>query len=386
MYRRFIALAGVLSIVAALLAVSGCASAPPTPVPTPTAAPKTTAPPKEAHAPTATKAAPAPTATAAAKPASPAPEPKAAALAKVDFGMIPAVMASPNYVALEKGYLREQGIDLTVEGFPDTVRIMTLIATNKLNLGQVTMGVAAFNAFARKADMVIVASGNQEASTFLMVRKDLYDSGAVKSVADLKGRKVALNGKGTVLEYSMAKMLEKAGLKMTDVDIPLIPWPEMVVAMQNKAIDAGLIAEPTATMAVNMGAGVKIMSAFVPRGQYGTILANSVWAKDNPQVVSNYLVGYLKALRDMNEGKIHQDAAALDIIFKYTKVPVETLKAIPGPYWDPNGRLDKKSIQDVQQFFLESKAVTYPEPLSINSMVDESYLEKALAIVGTVPK
>lgn len=295
-------------------------------------------------------------------------------------------MASPNYVAFEKGYLKEQGIDLSIETFPDTVKIMTLIATGKLHLGQVTMGVAAFNAFARKADMTIVASANQEASSYLVVRKDLYDSGAVRKVADLKGRKVALNGKGTVLEYSMAVMLEKGNLKMADVDVPLVPWPEMLVALQNKAIDAGIIGEPIASRAVNLGAGVVLKEASVPRGQYGTIYANSVWARENPLLVRNYLVGYLKAVRELNEGKIHSDPVALDIISKYTKTPVETLKAIPGPYWDPNGRLDRKSIQDVQRFFIETKAVQYTEPIPVGSLVDESYLEQALAIVGTVPK
>lgn len=385
MYQRLFAWGCAVLVVAVAVSASACASTTSPPASTPTLSANLKA---QESSPAATKSAPQPTAPSSASPKTVGTPgaPNLASPSKVNFGMIPAVMAAPSYVAFEKGYLKNEAIELGIEGFPDTVKIMTLVATGKLQLGQVTMGVAAFNAFARKADMVIVASANQEASTYMVVRKDLVDSGAVKSVADLKGRKVALNGKGTVLEYSLSKVLEKGNVKMADVDIPILPWPEMVVALQNKAIDAGLIAEPLASKAVSVGAGVILKEAHVPRGQYGTILANSIWARENPQVVVNYLVGYLKALREMNEGKLNRDPVALGIVSKYTKTPIETLEKIPGPYWDPNGRLDKKSIQDVQQFFIENKAVQYTEPIPLNSMIDESYLEKALAIVGTEPK
>ena len=388
MRQRLLALALATFLIIAVVSISACASTTSPPVPGPTVTTQLTSQPEGSPTASATKPASQPTASQAAptSAANSIPTSNVATPTKVSFGLIAAVMAAPNYVALEKGYLREQGIDLSIESFPDTVRIMTLIATGKLHMGQVTMGVAALNAFARKTDMVIVASANQESGSFLVVRKDLYDSGAVKSVADLKGRKVALNGKGTMLEYSLATMLEKGNVKMTDVDIPILAWPDMLVALRNKAIDAGLIGEPIATQAVKLDVGVKLPDASVPRGQNGTIFANSTWAKENPQAVRNYLIGYIRAIRDLNGGKIHDDPVALDIISKYTRVPVETLKEIPGPYWDPNGRLDRKSIRDVQQFFMETKAVQYSEPIPIDSIIDESYLEQALAVVGTVPK
>ena len=385
---------GVL-LVALSLWIAGCASAvQPTPTTTskgPAAeATKPAAQPTSA-APEAKPATPAASAPAqgqpAAKPAGEAPQQQA----KISFGMIAHVATSPTYVALEKGYMKEQGIDLSVNTFPDTVQVMTLIATGKIQLGQVTLGAAALNSFARKTDMVIIASANQDPpgpslTTPVVIRKDLIDSGQVKTVADLKGKKIALNGKGTVMEWEMGKMLENGGLKIEDVDVPIMPWPDMIPALSNKAIDGGMIAEPLATQAVAKGVGVKFENYRLPAAQLGTIMANKVWAKENPQLVRNFLVAYLKAVREMNNGKMKDDPKTLEIISSFTKTPVTTLKEMPALHWDNNGRVVKESILDIQKFMIDRKSVQYTDPMPISDLVDESYLDQALAVIGTAPK
>jgi len=371
----------LVSVVLGLLvALAGCAPAAQS---TATAAPK-------APAAAETKPAAQPTKAAAQQEAKPAGEaPKQ--LVTLGFGLIPHVATSPTYVALQEGYLKEQGIDLSIEGFPDTVQIMTLIATGKLQLGQVTMGAAAFNSFARKTDMVMIASANQDPAgpsltCPLVIRKDLIDSGKVKTVADLKGMKVALNGKGTVLEWTLSAVLATGGLKYEDVDVPIMPWPDMVVALGNKAIDGGLIGEPAGTEAVMKGVGVKLTNYKLPAAQYGTIFANKIYAKQHPEVIRNFLVGYLKAIREMTNGKLRQNPKLLDVVQGFTKVPMDTLKEMPSLYWDPNGRVNKDSIVEVQKYLLDHKSVDYTEALPLSDVLDESYLEQALTVVGTVPK
>lgn len=375
--------------VAISLFVFGCAQ---TAQPTPTTAPK--APATEAPKPAPTTAATKPAATAAATPAPAPTKPAAAApkqMVKISFGMIPHVATSPTFVALQKSYLKEQGIDLSIEKFSDTVQIMTLIATGKLQLGQVTVGVAALNAFARKVDMVMIASSNQDPegpalTTPVIIRKDLYDSGKVKGAADLKGTKFAVNGKGTVMDWETAKFLETGGLKVQDVDLTLMPWPDMITALGNNALEAGIIGEPLGTQAIAKGVGVKFVNYKRPPVQLGTIFASKSFAKENPTAVRNFLVGFIKAVRDENNGKLKNDPQILQMISELTKVPVDTLKAMPALHWDSNGRVLKDSVLELQRFFMESKAVQYSDPLPISAILDESYLEQALAITGTEPK
>lgn len=374
---RFYAFWALLTAVV-MLVISACSSAAPAPASTSTG----TAPaPTKSAAPSATQAP-------AAKESTSSGAKKE--LAKVSFGMIPSITTAPTYVALDKGYFKDEGIDLSIQNFPDTAQIMTLVATGKLQFGQITMGAAAFNSFARKTDMVMIASVNQEPAGHgslmpVVVRKDLYDSGQVKSAADLKGKKVAINGKATVLEWALAKYLKTANLTINDVDFMTMPWPDMVTAMSNKALDAGMLAEPLATQAVQKGIAVKLADDYVPHAQFGTIFVNKVFAKENPQVVRDYLVAFLKSVRELNGGKFKNDQKTMDIITKYTKVPTNILKDVPAPYYDPNGRVNQESILDIQRYLLEQKAVQYTEPLKIGDILDESYLDQALKIAGTVP-
>ncbi len=159
---------------------------------------------------------------------------------------------------VESGAFASSGLDVSITPFTDTVQIMVSIAGGQLEMGQITLGVGALNAMARGTDLKLVASANQDpaehgALTPLLIRTDLIDSGQVKSVKDLKGRKLAINGKGTILEYTIGKLMLGAGLQPSDVDVVVLPLPDQVTALGNKAIDASLTLQPLATQAVQKG-------------------------------------------------------------------------------------------------------------------------------------
>jgi len=65
----------------------------------------------------------------------------------------------------------------------------------------------------------------------------------IKSVADLKGKKVAYN-KGSNVQYFLVKLLEKNGLKYGDVQSIFLPPPDARAAFQKGAIDAWIIWDP----------------------------------------------------------------------------------------------------------------------------------------------
>src|SRR4029453_159119 len=65
----------------------------------------------------------------------------------------------------------------------------------------------------------------------------------LKTVADLKGKKVALN-KGSNVHYLLVKALEKAGLAYTDVEVSFLPPADARAAFEKQAVDAWVIWEP----------------------------------------------------------------------------------------------------------------------------------------------
>ncbi|MDD5334738.1 MAG: sulfonate ABC transporter substrate-binding protein [Rhodoferax sp.] len=66
---------------------------------------------------------------------------------------------------------------------------------------------------------------------------------AIKTVADLKGKKVAFN-KGSNVQYFLVKLLEKNGLKYADVQTVFLPPPDARAAFEKGAIDAWIIWDP----------------------------------------------------------------------------------------------------------------------------------------------
>lgn len=66
---------------------------------------------------------------------------------------------------------------------------------------------------------------------------------ALKTVADLKGRRIGLN-KGSNVQYFLVKLLEKHGLKYGDVQVVFLPPPDARAAFEKGAIDAWVIWDP----------------------------------------------------------------------------------------------------------------------------------------------
>ena len=65
----------------------------------------------------------------------------------------------------------------------------------------------------------------------------------IKTVADLKGKRVAYN-KGSNVQYFLVKLLEKHGLKYSDVQSVFLPPPDARAAFEKGAVDAWLIWDP----------------------------------------------------------------------------------------------------------------------------------------------
>src|SRR5579872_6879907 len=158
------------------------------------------------------------------------------------------VATAPAMIAADKGYFRQLGLAPENMEFRGSADAVSALATGALDvdLGGVTAGF--FNAVARGLDARIVAPLSIQpaapGTTPLVARKDLWDQGLIRSAADLKGRKVAVNAPGNGVEYKLTVILQGAQLTLKDVDLTRIGFPEMMVALRNGAIDAAVLAQP----------------------------------------------------------------------------------------------------------------------------------------------
>jgi sulfonate transport system substrate-binding protein len=113
-----------------------------------------------------------------------------------------------------------------------------------LNVGSIDFGTVgeAPPIFAQAAGADLVYVGNEPpapAAEAILVPKN----SPIKSVAELKGKKVALN-KGSNVHYLLVKLLEQAGVQYRDVDTVFLTPADARAAFERGSVDAWAIWEP----------------------------------------------------------------------------------------------------------------------------------------------
>src|SRR5215204_5962393 len=176
---------------------------------------------------------------------------------RVRVGTLSASADAPFYWAQERGYLREQGLDLETTPFDSAQQMIAPLGADQLDAGGGGPGPGLFNAIQRGIAVRIVADRARAAPgtrfNCLMVRKELIDSGAVRGFTDLRGRVYAEPVPGNVMGYVLDQQLRQAGLRSDDVRWVTVPYPEMMVAFGNNNIDAAFPVEPFNTLGTERG-------------------------------------------------------------------------------------------------------------------------------------
>ncbi|MES2888335.1 MAG: aliphatic sulfonate ABC transporter substrate-binding protein, partial [Pseudomonadota bacterium] len=154
-----------------------------------------------------------------------------------------------------------------------------------LNVGSVDVGFVgeAPPIFAQAAGAQFVYIGHDPAAPEAEALVVLKDS-PIRSVADLKGRKVALN-KGSNVHYLLVKLLEKHGLKYSDIQPVFLPPADARAAFEKKAVDAWVIWDPFLA-AVEKQTGARIVAD--GRGvvnNYAYYLGERQYVARHPQVI-----------------------------------------------------------------------------------------------------
>lgn len=324
----------------------------------------------------ATGAAPNPAPTTAA-PSAPAP-------ATVVVGYIPVTVAAPVYVAVDKGYFAEQGITADLQLFTSGAEILTQTAGGHLNIGTVSaVGSAALNALQTGVDVKILGTGHAESranpTTNLVLRKV---DGRALTVPELRGRKVAINSVGVSTEYVLGLGLATADLRIEDIDLQQIPFPDMVAALTNGSIDAAVMAEPFITRVAQQNVAEPLVNIVPDKMQTTVTYINSRWAASNRDAAHRFTVAWLKAIRELQgEAFTRDDIAA--IVAKYTRLEPAVIKASAMPYFDPSGRPNVDSIMEQQRFHLQRGSLKYTELLDIRQYIDDSFVEYAARQLGS---
>jgi NitT/TauT family transport system substrate-binding protein len=307
---------------------------------------------------------------------------------RVSVGVLGATSDAPVYIAQERGYFREQGLEVELIPFANSLDQPPLLSTGQLDVGGGAMSSALYNAMARGLAVKIVADRTRtvpgRASNVLAVRKDLVDSGQVRDWPDLRGRNLAQpNAQYNVIIHSF---LQRGGLTIDDVNATALSYPDMLAAMANGRIDAAIIIEPFVALGARQGISVrwKGFDEAVPEYETAVEMFGAAMTEDQPRA-ERFMIAYVKGARDYVNAVVHGRGKPelVSILVQNTSVKDPTLydEMVLG-YLNPDGHVGADLIAQDLAWYRERGLLQEPTPLDIRDVVDNRFADAAVNALG----
>lgn len=257
------------------------------------------------------------------------------------------IQMTPLYLMKELDLPRRQGLDVEMLYVPVSSRAIQAALAGEIQF-LTSGGVANINANVAGADFVgLTATLN----TFIFKVLSQPD---LKEVSALKGKKVGISRLGGASDFSARYALERWGLA-PDRDVAIIQVggePEVLLALQGKAIDAAVISEPFATLAARSGFNLLYdLSRFeVPYTLHG-IGTRKSFIRDHRDVVIRFMKAYLEGIYLFKTNR----ELALNTLKKYTRLG--DISVMQSAYDEYTQRLIRN--------------VPYPDPAGIQTILDQ---------------
>jgi NitT/TauT family transport system substrate-binding protein len=278
---------------------------------------------------------------------------------KARIGVLRLSSSAPVFIAQDKGYFREAGLDVELKFF-DAAQPIAVATTS----GDIDFGVTAFTAglynLAGKGVVKVIGGMSREKAGYPLIgyfaSNNAYAAG-LKTPKDLAGKRVAMTQVGSSFHYSLGLLADKYGFKLANVKIvPLQSLSNAAAALKGETVDAALLPISTARKLMDEG-GAKFLGWVGDETpwQLGAVFA-SPKTLTNKALVTKLLGALAKADREyhdvilaaMKDGVApinEQTKPLLEIIAKYTNLPVEQVVGNCA-YIDPDGKLDVRNVDN----------------------------------------
>ena len=268
---------------------------------------------------------------------------------------------------LKQNVLKNYGKAYTLEmtftrGTPEAA---TLLAS-----GQADLATLSFSVFATviaknavPAGLTIISDNYQDghpgnATNTFFVPAD----SPIKTIADLKGKKVGINAFGSAVDLVLRVVLKKNGLDpRKDVQIVEIAFPNMAPAIREKRVDCGVLVIPFLAAEAPKGDLRPLFTGGDAFGPSSVIfqVTNNAFLKANEAAVRGFLADYVDGLAWYSDPA--NRTKAIELIADFTKSPKAVLDsyfATPRDYFrDPNGCVSAATIQKPIDAMFEEKLI-----------------------------
>lgn len=253
----------------------------------------------------------------------------ASALETVRFAQFKVTTLVPFAYGLEKGYFKDEGIDLQMINVQGGPAAGAAIASGSADIG-----------YSAPPPIVNARIAGQPFRFFMGLEYEKFPDrlwgnmlasgkSGVKSFKDMGGKTMVVGPPGGLCEVGARDWLMKAGVPVESVKFLNNPFPQMQALLETGTADAACVAEPFAT-AIRTSKiepnelGLGYLAEVPARYRIEGVFANESWIAANPKVIEGLKRAYVRANKDL----VNDPALAKDILRKDYKLPPNVIEKI----------------------------------------------------------
>lgn len=290
------------------------------------------------------------------------------------------IFYAPQYVAIEEGYFKDEGLDLAlVTGF-GADKTMTAVISGEADIGFMGAEASVYAYQEGATDPVVnFAQLTQRAGNFLVAREKMPDF----KWEDLKDKKVLGGRKGGMPEMVFEYILRKNGLdpqKDLTIDQSIDFGSTAAAFTGDTSADFTVEFEPSATALEKEGAGYVVASLGVDSGYvpYTSYSAKTSYMEKNPEIIQKFTNALQKGMEYVQS---HTPEEIAEVIApQFAETDLDTVTAIVKRYydqdtWKSNLIFEKESFELLEDILEDSGELS--ERVSYEDLVTIKYAREA---------
>jgi NitT/TauT family transport system substrate-binding protein len=252
---------------------------------------------------------------------------------KLNVGYMKIGDLSPFFLAMDKAYFKEAGLDINLASMVGGAAIMPALASGSINIGWSNV-ISIYQGHLQGFDFRFVANGaiNKRKTNDVFgvcVRPD----SPIKTARELDGKTIAVNTLRNIMDGATRHWIDANGGDSSKVKWVEIPFPQMPVALVNKQVDAYGGVEPYITAPLqNKQARLlgRQLGAIAPRLLIASYFGSEAWIGRNASTVKAFVSALNRGIDAHNASPDEAKA----VLAKHTGHKPELLKDMPLPAFE----------------------------------------------------
>lgn len=249
----------------------------------------------------------------------------------------------PVFIGLNKGFFAEQNIKIDLVYVPSSAQMIQQLTSGSLDVTMSTGLVDPIRAIDKGSPIAIVRLESQSPPYALVAK------GAIKSLAELKGKVISLGGPKDITRIYVERMLAPSGVKPGEFDMVFAgATSARAQALLSGAVDAAILLPPFNFQAMAQGFNeLGLTVDFAPELPFSGTVVNLAWAKAHQDLLTRILAAHAKAIAWFNDDANRAEAVRMMVEASKLK-PDEVEKSYDffrkGKFFEPTGKISRQKM------------------------------------------